>query len=146
MSTDTLNEARIQTVRDHMAQEIVGDWDAVIATFEHPRYELYGTGTVFDGEEAVRGYFAASRTPFPDQGNEVISIAASGDTVLVEFWLTGTHLGPLKVGDRVIEPTGKAFRMRMAASFEFAPGTDKIICERPYFNEAMIAKQLGLAL
>ena len=95
---NTLAQARIKTVRDHMALECECDWDAVIATFTHPRYEMYGSGAVFDGEKAVRGYFAASRTPFPDQGNEIIAIAADeGDTVLVEFWLTGTHLGPLRV-------------------------------------------------
>ena len=58
---DQLTAARIQTVRDHMRLECEGDWDGVIATFAHPRYELYGAGTVFDGEAAVRGYFAASR-------------------------------------------------------------------------------------
>lgn len=125
--TDDLAERRLKTVRDHMALECACDWDAVIATFAHPRYEMYGTGQVFDGEEAVRGYFAASRTPFPDQGNEIISIAAGdNETVHVEFWLTGTHLGPLRVGARTIEPTGKSFRVRMAATFEFAPGSDKI--------------------
>src|SRR5512139_4031532 len=128
-----LNAARIETVRAHMALECERDCDGVIATFAHPRYEMYGNGTVFDGEDAVRGYFAASRTPFPDQGNEIIAIAASGDTVLVEFWLTGTHLGPLRIGSRVVAPTGRAFRVRMAATFEFAPGSDKIVCERPYF-------------
>ncbi|MGB5484209.1 hypothetical protein [Parasphingorhabdus sp.] len=30
------------------------------------------------------------------------------DVVLVEFWLAGTHLGPLTIGERVIEPTDKA--------------------------------------
>jgi ketosteroid isomerase-like protein len=85
----------------------------VIATFAHPRYELYGAGTVFDGEAAVRGYFAASRIPFPDQANEIIAIAAEGDTVLVEFWLTGTHRGPLRTPKGEIAPTGKAFRVRM---------------------------------
>jgi ketosteroid isomerase-like protein len=144
MTTGELQAARIETVRSHMALEIVHDWDGVIATFEHPRYELYGNGTVFDGEEAVRGYFDASRVPFPDQGNEVIAIAAAGDTVLVEFWLTGTHLGPLRLPGRVIEPTGKSFRMRMAASFEFAPGSDKIVCERPYFDQSMVLSELGL--
>ena len=54
---DQLTAARIQTVRDHMRLECESDWDGVIATFAHPRYELYGAGTVFDGEEAVRGYF-----------------------------------------------------------------------------------------
>lgn len=62
-----LAERRQQVVRDHMALEVTHDWDAVIATFDHPRYEMYGSGAVFDGEEAVRRYFAASRTPFPDQ-------------------------------------------------------------------------------
>ena len=142
----TLAEARIETVRNHMALEITHDWDAVIATFQHPRYEMYGGGQVFDGEAAVRGYFAASRTPFPDQGNEIIAIAHAGDTVLVEFWLTGTHTGPLKVGARTIAPTGKkSFRMRMAASFEFAPNSDKIVCERPYFDQSAVLRELGIA-
>jgi predicted ester cyclase len=105
---------------------------------------MHGGGHVFDGEAAVRGYFAASRTPFPDQGNEIIALAADGDFVLVEFWLTGTHLGPLKLGGRTIEPTGKRFRVRMAASFEFAPGSDKIVCERPYFDQGAVLRALGI--
>ena len=84
-----LGERRIAVVREHMALEVTHDWDGVIATFAHPRYELYGAGSVFDGEEAVRGYFAASRVPFPDQANEIIAISAGGDSVLVEFGLTG---------------------------------------------------------
>lgn len=135
---------RLQTVRDHMAMEVTHDWDGVIATFEHPRYELYGSGAVFDGEEAVRKYFAASRTPFPDQGNEIIAISHSDDTVLVEFWLTGSHLGPLALGGRTVEPTGRTFRVRMAASFEFAPGSDRILCERPYFDQGAVLRALGL--
>jgi len=127
-----------------MALEIVQDWDGVIATFEHPRYELYGGGQVFDGEAAVRRYFEASRVPFPDQGNEVIAIAASGDTVLVEFWLTGTHLGPLRIGSEIMEPTGRSFRVRMAATFEFAPGSDRIVCERPYFDQGAVLRALDL--
>src|SRR5512138_1650556 len=141
---DDLAARRIETVKRHMALEITHEWDAVIATFEHPRYEMYGSGQVFDGEAAVRGYFAASRTPFPDQGNEIIAIAADGDTALVEFWLTGTHLGPLKLPGRVVEPTGKTFRVRMAAGFEFAPGSDRIVCERPYFDQGAVARALGL--
>lgn len=143
MSND-LAARRIETVKRHMALEITHEWDEVIATFEHPRYEMYGSGAVFDGEEAVRAYFAASRTPFPDQGNEIIAIAHADDTVLVEFWLTGTHLGPLKVGRQMIDPTGKSFKVRMAASFEFKPGSDRIICERSYFDQGMVVRALGL--
>ena len=139
-----LDHRRIETVRRHMALEITHDWDGVIATFEHPRYELYGSGHVFDGEEAVRGYFAASRTPFPDQGNEIIAIAAVDDKVLVEFWLTGTHTGMLTIGSNTIPPTNRNFRIRMAATFEFARGSDKIVCERAYFDQSLVLKALEL--
>ncbi|MBL1234419.1 MAG: nuclear transport factor 2 family protein [Rhodobiaceae bacterium] len=140
-----LTQARLKTVRDHMALECECDWDAVIATFQHPRYEMFGTGQVFDGEEAVRGYFDASRTPFPDQANEIISVGAGdNNTVHVEFFLTGTHLGPLKLGSKVVEATGKSFRVRMAATFEFAKNSDKIVCERPYFDQTAVLKELGL--
>lgn len=141
-----LDAARIAMVRRHMALEIEQDWDGVIATFAHPRYELLGPGTIFDGEAAVRSYFTSSRGPFPDQSNQIIAIAADAatDTVLVEFWLTGTHLGPLNIGMRRIEPTGKAFRIRMAASFHFGLGSDKIVCERPYYDQSAVLKALDL--
>jgi hypothetical protein len=47
--------------------------------------------------------------------------------------------------DRVVEPTGKAFRLRMAASFEFASGSDKIACERPYYDQAAVLRAVGVA-
>lgn len=142
---DELQQRRLQVVRDHMRLEIEHDWDGVLATFEHPHYDINDGAAIFDGEEAVRRYFAASRTPFPDQSNEVISIAAAGDKVLVEFWLTGTHLGPLRRGGGIIQPTGRKFRVRMMASFEFKPGSDKIICERPYIDSGAIDRALGLS-
>lgn len=135
---------RLATVREHMALECTQDWDGVIATFAHPRYELYGAGTVHDGEAEVRDYFTASRVPFPDQANEVIAIAHADNTVLVEFWLTGTHLGPIRLKGKTVEPTGKSFRVRMAATFEFAPGSDKIVCERPYYDQGAVLRALGL--
>ena len=145
--TDPLTAARIRTVRDHMAKECSQDWDGVIATFQHPRYEMMATGAVFDGEDQVRGYFDSSRSTFPDLRNEVIAIAADldTDTVLVEFWLTGTHLGPLSVRGTTYAPTGRKMKMRMAASFEFAPGSDKIVCERPFSSTDARLRALELA-
>ena len=137
-----LQVAREKTVRDHMALENALDWDAVIATFQHPRYELYGAGTVFDGEAAVRRYFAQSRATFPDQRNEIITLGFGGDSVFVEFWLMGTHLGEMRGPDGPVAPTGKTFKVRMAATFEFAPGSDKIVCERPYFDARAISQQI----
>lgn len=118
----TLDAARIQTVRDHMALECVHDWDAVIETFAHPRYEMHGSGVVFDGEAEVRGYFDASRVPFPDLTNEIIAIAAADDTVLVEFWLQGTHLGPLQANGKTFAPTGRTFRCAWRQRLNLRPG------------------------
>ncbi len=139
-----LQRKRMQLARAHMRMEIDHDWDGVIATFEHPHYDINDGQAVFDGREEVMRYFIASRIPFPDQGNEVIAMAADGDKVLVEFWLTGTHLGTLRRGDTVIAPTGKSFRVRMMASFEFKPDTDKIVCERPYIDTGAIDRALRL--
>lgn len=142
----SLAQRRIALVEEHMRLETVHDWDGVIATFDHPRYDINNGAQVYDGEEAVRRYFEESRIAFPDQGNELISIAHddANDMVLVEIWLTGTHDGPLKIGDRIIEPTGKSFRVRMMGAFEFAPGGEKIVCERPYIDPMSVLRDLGL--
>ncbi|NYT76036.1 nuclear transport factor 2 family protein [Alcaligenaceae bacterium] len=141
-----LQAARIQTVKDHMALECTHEWDKVIDTFEHPRYEMHATGAVFDGAKEVLGYFHSSRDAFPDLKNEIIAIGAADDTdvVLVEFWLEGTHQGVFSVNGKIYEPTGRKFRVRMAASFEFAQGSNKIICERPYSCQDAKLRALGL--
>jgi steroid delta-isomerase-like uncharacterized protein len=123
-----------------MEAENVHDYDTVLATFAHPRYELMATGQVFDGEAEVRRYFEVSRTPFPDQRNELVSLRSTDDGVVVELDLLGTHLGPLAGA----EPTGRAFRSRMCALFLFEDDAEGIVCERVYFDSADILRQLGL--
>jgi steroid delta-isomerase-like uncharacterized protein len=123
-------------VRTHMESENVHDFDATIGTFSHPRYELIPSGQVHDGEAAVRAYFKETRTAFPDQRNELISLRHLDDGVVVEFWLRGTHKGPLGG----FAPTGKSFECRMTAFFLF--DDDAIVCERVYFDTATILRQL----
>ena len=93
---------------------------------------------MFDGEEAVRRYYAASRTAFPDQRNRVHAMHHGDDGVVVEFDLMGTHRGPL----RGIPATGREFTCRMAAVFLFEG--DRIVCERVYFDAATMLRQLGV--
>lgn len=137
-----LAEQRIALVAKHMASEITHDFDVTLDTFDHPRYELFGAGQVFDGAEAVMNYFKTSRRAFPDQANEPILLRAMDDAVLAEFWLTGTHQGPIQTPQGELAPTGKKIRVRMAAVFEFAPGGVGIVCERVYFDSATILRQL----
>ena len=125
-------------MREHMESENRQEFDVTLRTFAHPRYELIATGEVYDGEEAVRGYYAASRAAFPDQRNEVRAMHHADDAVVVEFDLMGTHRGPL----RGIPPTGREFTCRMIALFLFEG--ERIVCERVYFDSATILGQLGI--
>jgi steroid delta-isomerase-like uncharacterized protein len=139
MRSSELRERREAVVREHMESENHHDFDTTIATFTHPRYEIVATGDVYDGEEAVRRYYAETRAAFPDQRNEVVALHHVDDGVVVEFDLLGTHAGPL----RALAPTGRSFRCRMAAFFVF--DDERIVCERVYFDQATILRQLGLA-
>lgn len=134
-----LRARREAIVRRHMEAENVHDFDTVVATFAHPRYELVGTDRVYDGEASVREYFRETRTAFPDQRNELIALHHADDAVIAEFWLEGTHRGPLGG----LAPTGRAFRCRMASFFLF-DGTESadLVCERVYFDAATILRQL----
>jgi len=138
LDREALRKEREAVVRRHMESENVHDFDTTIATFAHPHYELVPSGAVHDGEAAVREYFRQTRTAFPDQRNELIALHHLDDGVAVEFFLRGTHKGPL-MG---IEPTGRAFECRMAAFFLFEPGGTRLVCERVYFDTATILRQL----
>ena len=133
-----LRERRLAVVREHMESENRHEFDVTLGTFDHPRYELVPTGDVYDGAEEVAGYYRTSRATFPDQRNENVVLHAADDSVVVEFDLLGTHEGEL----RGVPGTGRTFRCRMCAIFEFAPGTDRIVCERVYFDQMTIAAQL----
>jgi steroid delta-isomerase-like uncharacterized protein len=132
-----LRSRREAVVREHMDSENRHDYDATLATFGHPRYELIATGQVFDGEQEVREYFATSRAAFPDQRNELKALHHAEDVVIVELDLLGTNTGPF----RGQPPTGKAFRCPMTAFFFFEG--DGIVCERVYFDALTIATQVG---
>ena len=136
---DDLMARRDAVIREHMESENRLDFDSTIATFTHPRYELIGTGQVFDGIEEVMGYYQSSRAAFPDQRNVIHTLRHADDAVVVEFDLLGTHSGDF-LG---VAPTGKTFRSRMAAIFEF--DGDLITCERIYFDAGTILRQLEIS-
>jgi steroid delta-isomerase-like uncharacterized protein len=140
MVSPEVRAAREKLVWEHMESENRHEFDVTMGTFHHPRYEIVPTGDVYDGEAEVQGYFEMTREAFPDQRNENHTLHHADDAVIVEFDLKGTHRGEL----RGIPPTGKSFECRTVAFFIFEPGTDKLVCERAYFDSATILGQLGL--
>jgi hypothetical protein len=116
-----------------MESENVQEWDRTIKTFSHARYEL-PDGTVIDGRDAVMRYWVEGRTVVPDQRNELIDLTHHDDgSVVIEFWLRGTHLG----GD---QPTGKAFEVRLWAAFGF--DADDLMTVERVFTSAPTVHQI----
>jgi predicted ester cyclase len=129
--------AREQLVLNHFRDEVRQDWDATLSTFPHPHYELIPFMRVHDGDADVREYYHDTRVAFPDQDHEIIDLRHSHDAVIVEFWLLGTHNGPLGK----IPATGSRHRTRMTASFIF-DAEENLVTERVYFDQLTIVKQL----
>jgi steroid delta-isomerase-like uncharacterized protein len=137
--TAELRSLREQLVIEHMESENRHEFETTLATFDHPRYELIGTGDVYDGTEEVERYFEETRRAFPDQRNEPLALHHADDAVLVEAVVRGTHNGPL----RSLPPTGRAFELPILAIFVFEE--DRLVCERVYFDQATMLRQLGIA-
>ncbi|MEU1998019.1 ester cyclase [Nocardia gamkensis] len=137
MISEDVRARREKLVLDHFHDEVAQHWDDVLSTFPHPRYEIIPTRTVHDGDAAVRAYYNHTRTAFPDQRHQMIALRHSDDAVIVEFYLLGTHLGPLGP----VPATGATFKVRMTAFFVFR-GEDDLVAERIYFDQLTLVRQL----
>jgi ketosteroid isomerase-like protein len=138
--TAAADERRVRrraVVIEHMESENAQEWDRTIRTFSRPRYEL-PDGTVIDGHEAVMRYWVDGRAVFPDQRNELIELVHHDDgSVVIEFWLRGTHLG----GD---SPTGESFEVRLRAVFAF-DDDDLMTSERVFTRPPTVEQIEGRA-
>lgn len=134
-----LRARRLALLDEHFASEVDKEFDRTLATFAGtPRYEIVPTGQVHEGDEAVVAYHTAQRGAFPDQRHEnVVMHVADDDTIIAEFDLLGTNLGPFLGG----EPTGKAFRVPTIAVFSF--DGDRITNERVYLDLSTMFRQIG---
>lgn len=134
-----LRGARQAVLDAHTAAECAHDLDALIATFEHPRYEIVPTGEVFDGEAAVRAYHAENFKGVPDLAVEPIATHHGDDAVAEEAWVSGTHLGTY----HGLPPTERFVRVRVCGIYVFEE--DRLVCERVYYDLLTVLRGLGVA-
>ena len=138
---DTMRAHREAIVNEHIEAEAVRhDVAATVRTFKHPRYEVPALGAVADGAEAVTGFLQALLTAFPDFYIKKNAVHHTDDAVIVECRLGGTQRGEWAG----IKPSGK--KMEVSAALFFLFDGEEMICERPYFDEATIARQLAPAI
>jgi steroid delta-isomerase-like uncharacterized protein len=138
--TDSLKDRRETVVNAHIEAEAVRhDVDAAVATFHHPRYEVPAVGAVADGGEAVHGLLTQLLGAFPDFWLEKTALHHADAAVIVECRFGGTHRGPWAG----IPPTGRTMEVPSALIFVFE--SDRLVCEKVYFDHATILNQLGAA-
>jgi ketosteroid isomerase-like protein len=79
---------------------------------------------------------------FPDMHRELHRVYVSGNVVVVQLALQGTHLGPLQMPGGTLQPTGKRMDAPCCDVFELADG--KIKRFDCYPEGTVILTQLGL--
>jgi uncharacterized protein len=100
------------------------------------------SGTKFRGK-AIGDSIAALASAFPDVRREISSIYVSGNVVIVEHRIRGTHDGELAVGSKTVAPTGKAIDVPCADIFRLESG--KVVAFHCYNLPSVMQQQLGLA-
>jgi steroid delta-isomerase-like uncharacterized protein len=130
---------REELVRRHVDAENAADYEAALATFQHPHYEYVATDEVYDGAEQVLAHWHELDKAFPDQEIEIVALHSSDEAVLMEAIARGTHTGPL----RGLPPTGRRFEQPLLAIFIFEG--DALVGERVYYDAATVLGQLGVA-
>ena len=105
MSTNMTASEKV--VRDGYAIAERVDVDGFIAHFTPDGvFRNNGTGQEFRGRD-VAIPLRVFATAFPDMHRELHRVHTTGDLVIVELSLQGTHNGPMDMGMGILPPTGK---------------------------------------
>ena len=105
----------------------------------------YSIGVVYRGPDGPNGLPVQVENyagAFPDMHRELYQLYVSGNIVVVQLALQGTHLGPLHLPTGTLPPTGKRMDAPCCDVFELADG--KIKRFDCYPEGSMILTQLGV--
>ncbi len=130
-------DQRERTLRGLLDAQNRQDVEASLACFAHPRYELVGNQRVYEGVDEVRRYYATTFGAFPDLAFELIAAHHADASLVVEMWMSGSHLG----SRHGFPATGKHFRCRVAGVFQFQD--TGLVGARIYYDTGTIARQLA---
>ena len=98
-------------------------------------------GVTFRGPDRLPEQVENYARAFPDMHRELYRLYVSGDIVVVQLALQGTHLGPLHLPAWTLPPTGKRMDAPCCDVFELADG--KIKRFDCYPEGSIILTQLG---
>ncbi|MEV4127280.1 nuclear transport factor 2 family protein [Nocardia sp. NPDC049707] len=131
-----------QIIRNAYRIAEVNDLDGWLAAFtEDGTFTDESIGVTYLGKDRawpVENYGRA----FPDMHRELYRVYVSGDVVVVQLALQGSHHGPLSLPTGVLEPTGKRMDAPCCDVFQLENGRIKRFdC---YPSGTVILTQLGV--
>jgi predicted ester cyclase len=123
---------RDRTMAAHLAAEAVHDVDAIMATYA-PDAELVFNGQIFNTLEQIRNLHLAlgfgGKGALPDLSSPPLRTFQSGEAIVIEYRITGTHQGEFAG----IQPTGKEVAMAAMVIYEFDDEA-RLKSERAYID------------
>jgi ketosteroid isomerase-like protein len=96
------------------------------------------------GKETIRQTNEQLFTTFPDFEFRDVKIAARGDTLAIEYIISGTFKGPLELGGRTVPPTGARVESRAATFYRLNSKGLASEGRNYYYDFAGFLRQLGL--
>jgi len=129
---------RLKLVEQHTACENTHDLDGIMATFGNEPV-LRANAENQEGRGAVKNFYGEFLHGFPDLRLDVVATHCAAESVAVEMMLSGTHTDTW-MG---VAPSGRRFEVQICAVYTF-DADDRLKEERAYWDNALIARQLGL--
>ncbi|MEO8586814.1 MAG: ester cyclase [Acidobacteriota bacterium] len=127
-------------VRDHIRFENAHDLPAVMETFgSSARYDDEPWDEHHTGRDAVRLFYEELLGALPDLEIEVRNEHASGDAVIIECVIRGTHGGTW----RDLPATGRRLDFPLCGIYTFDEN-GKLAGERIYYDRATVLRQCGV--
>ncbi|MBP2704542.1 ester cyclase [Microbispora sp. RL4-1S] len=120
------------------------DLDALARCFA-PGAILVAPDGIGDGREETASYYAQFIEAFPDTRVTVQTLVETGDILVSEYTISGTHMGPYLIpGGGLLQPSGRRIIVRACCLSQVQDGL--ISSHRIYYDQAELAAQLGGSL
>lgn len=118
------------------------DMEAFVSAFSSDGYMTdIPAGATLRGK-AIGDYIGTLADAFPDIHRELFSIYVSGNVVVVELAIRGTHKGALSLPSGVVAPTGRRIDVPCCDVFHLENG--KVVSFHCYNAASVMQQQLGI--
>jgi len=132
--------ARVALVEEHIRCENEHDLEGVLRTFgDSARYDDEPWDEHHNGRDGVRTFYGQLMQALPDLRIDVQRRHVTGDAILLEVVIRGTHLGAW----RGLPATGRRIAFPLCGVYTFDAG-DRLAGERIYYDRGTVLRQLGV--